>query len=83
VTAPRVNRRSAGRNQIAPRIFATAKARNQETQSGQRGSNRPDGCWTGTIAHDNPSARRFRQQQIGNWTEIIDQIMNELRSVFG
>ena len=26
-----------------------------------------------------PSARLFRQQQIGNWTTVIDQVKNELR----
>jgi tetratricopeptide (TPR) repeat protein len=30
-----------------------------------------------------PSARLFRQQQIGNWAEIIDQVKDELRSVIG
>ena len=28
-----------------------------------------------------PSARLFRQQQIGNWAGVIDQLRNELRSV--
>jgi hypothetical protein len=28
-----------------------------------------------------PSARLFRQQQIGNWAGVIDQVKNELRSV--
>jgi tetratricopeptide (TPR) repeat protein len=30
-----------------------------------------------------PSARLFRQQQIGNWTGVIDRVANELRSVIG
>ena len=30
-----------------------------------------------------PSARLFRQQQIGNWAAVIDQVENELRSVIG
>ena len=28
-----------------------------------------------------PSVRLFRQQQIGNWAGVIDQVKNELRSV--
>ncbi|MEA2980938.1 MAG: hypothetical protein QOF09_2761, partial [Alphaproteobacteria bacterium] len=28
-----------------------------------------------------PSARLFRQQQIGNWAGVIDQIKNKLQSV--
>jgi hypothetical protein len=27
-----------------------------------------------------PSARLFRQQQLGNWAAVIDQVKNELRS---
>ncbi len=30
-----------------------------------------------------PSARLFRQQQIGNWAGVIDRVGNELRSVVG
>ncbi len=30
-----------------------------------------------------PSARLFRQQQIGNWAAVIDQVKNELRSIIG
>ena len=30
-----------------------------------------------------PSARLFRQQQIGNWAGVIDQVKNELRSIIG
>ncbi len=30
-----------------------------------------------------PSARLFRQQQIGNWVGVIDQVKDELRSVIG
>ncbi len=30
-----------------------------------------------------PSARLFRQQQIGNWAGVIDQVKDELRSVIG
>ena len=30
-----------------------------------------------------PSARLFRQQQAGNWAEVIDRVGNELRSVIG
>jgi ADP-heptose:LPS heptosyltransferase len=28
-----------------------------------------------------PSARLFRQQQLGNWAEVIERVGNELRSV--
>jgi len=30
-----------------------------------------------------PCARLFRQQEIANWTGVIDQVKSELRSVIG
>ncbi len=49
--------------------------------------NRFDTCWRWLLDRDDspwyPSARLFRQQQIGNWAGVIDRAKNELRSVIG
>jgi tetratricopeptide (TPR) repeat protein len=45
----------------------------------------PDWRWL-LDRHDSPwypSARLFRQQQIGNWTGVIDQVKDQLRSLIG
>ena len=47
--------------------------------------NRFDADWRWLLDREDspwyPSARLFRQQQIGNWEGVIDQVTNELRSV--
>ena len=45
----------------------------------------PDWRWL-LDRHDSPwypSARLFRQQQIGNWAQVIDQVKSELCSAAG
>jgi hypothetical protein len=41
--------------------------------------------WTWLLDRDDspwyPSARLFRQQQIGNWAAVVDQVKSELRTV--
>jgi tetratricopeptide (TPR) repeat protein len=49
--------------------------------------NRFDSCWRWLLDRNDspwyPSAKLFRQQQIGNWAGVIDQVKDELRSVTG